>query len=72
MSRAQYDAQIYTDDAEALGRDLSKEVSKESALDPGRSRDQSEDHRSGEEDSLGAKASHQAQAELEQSEQSSI
>ena len=32
VSRARYDAQIYTNDAENLGEDLSREVSKHSAI----------------------------------------
>ncbi len=35
VSRGRYDAQIYTNDAEKLGEELSRDVSKQSALDSG-------------------------------------
>jgi ATP-dependent exoDNAse (exonuclease V) alpha subunit len=39
VSRGRYDAQIYTNDAGSLGKELSREVSKESALDAAMNRD---------------------------------
>jgi ATP-dependent exoDNAse (exonuclease V) alpha subunit len=72
ISRAQYDAQIYTDNAEALGRELSKDVSKESALDLERDSDRSQDQESRDEDSHGPAESERAQAEREQEEQQSL
>jgi hypothetical protein len=35
VSRGRYDAQIYTNDAEKLGQELSRDVSKQSALEAG-------------------------------------
>jgi hypothetical protein len=39
VSRGRYDAQIYTNDAGKLGEELSREVSKQSALEADRSGD---------------------------------
>jgi conjugative relaxase-like TrwC/TraI family protein len=39
VSRARYDAQIYTNDAERLGEELSRDVSKQSALETGHETD---------------------------------
>ena len=36
VSRGRYDAQIYTNDAQKLGEELSRDVSKQSALETGR------------------------------------
>jgi hypothetical protein len=45
VSRGRYDAQIYTNDAEKLGEGLSRDISKESALESGHERSGSEhDH----------------------------
>jgi hypothetical protein len=35
LSRGRYDAQIYTNDAQKLGEELSRDVSKQSALETG-------------------------------------
>ena len=35
VSRGRYDAQIYTNDAQKLGEDLSRDVSKQSAMETG-------------------------------------
>jgi len=35
ISRGRYDAQIYTNDAEKLGEELSRDVSKQSAMETG-------------------------------------
>ncbi len=72
VSRARYDAQIYTDDAEALGRELSKEVSKESALDAEQSSDLRDDHGSLSEEPSSAGPSQPREAERQQVDQHSL
>jgi len=72
VSRAQYDAQIYTNDAEHLGDALSKDVSKESALDLQRDSDRSQDHESTDEGLHGATLAERDQLELEEAEPHSL
>jgi conjugative relaxase-like TrwC/TraI family protein len=61
VSRGRYDAQIYTSDAEKLGEELSRDVSKQSALEPGHevgSRDQGHAAETAEQQSLSASHDH--------------
>jgi hypothetical protein len=60
-SRGRYDAQIYTNDAGKLGEELSRDVSKQSALEPGHevgSRDQGHAAETAEQQSLSASHDH--------------
>jgi len=72
VSRARYDAQIYTDDADALGHELSKEASKESALDAEKSSDLRDEHGSLSEEPSSAGPSQPREVERQQVEQHSL
>jgi len=72
VSRAQYDAQIYTNDAENLREALSKEVSKASALDAEQRSDLREDHDSLIDEPSSAGPSQPREVEREQIEQQSL
>ena len=66
VSRGRYDAQIYTNDAQNLSEELSRETSKRSALDAERSSAHSRDEAHTQEESRTEEASQSAEVEREQ------
>jgi conjugative relaxase-like TrwC/TraI family protein len=72
VSRGRYDAQIYTNDAGKLGEELSREVSKEAALDAGMSSGHGRSGGHTEEESRTEVVSRSAQLEREEIQQHSM
>ena len=72
VSRGRYDAQIYTNDAGRVGGELSREVSKESALDAPMNRDHGQGNGHSEEESRTEVVSRSADLEREEIQEQSM